>query len=108
MEMLKAFLWPGNIRQLQNVTERAMVITPEPIITANHLTKILYSRKKSQNPVEVHSIIPLQHAVQDTEKQLLQLALLKYKTLTKVAEVLGVSQPTISRLYHKLKNHINV
>jgi transcriptional regulator with PAS, ATPase and Fis domain len=108
MEMLKAHKWPGNIRQLQNVMERAMVITANQMITANDLVKILENRKKSQNPVEVHSIIPLQHAVQDTEKQLLQLALSKYNTLTKVAEVLEVSQPTISRLYNKLKNNMGM
>ncbi|WP_307410135.1 sigma 54-interacting transcriptional regulator [Neobacillus ginsengisoli] len=108
MEMLNAYKWPGNIRQLQNVTERAMVITSNQMITANDLVKILENRKKSQNPVEVHSIIPLQIAVQDTEKQLLHLALSKYNTLTKVAEVLEVSQPTISRLYNKLKNNMGV
>ena len=107
MEMLKTYKWPGNIRQLQNVTERAMVTTANPMITANDLVKILGDHKKNQNPVEVHSIIPLQHAVQATEKQLLQLALLKYKTLTKIAEVLEVSQPTISRLYNKFKNSNN-
>lgn len=103
MEMLKAYKWPGNIRQLQNVIERAMVVTADQMITANDLVNILEKRKKNHNPVEVHTIIPLNHAVQDTERQLLQLALLKYKTLTKVAEVLEVSQPTISRLYNKLK-----
>ncbi len=108
MEVLKTYKWPGNIRQLQNVTERAMVVTAEQMITANDLVKILDNRQKNQHPVEVHTIIPLQHAVQDTERQLLQLALLKYKTLTKVAEVLEVSQPTISRLYNKLKNSLQV
>lgn len=103
MEMLKAYKWPGNIRQLQNVTERAMVITANPMITANDLVKILDNRKKNQSPVEVHSIIPLHLAVQYTEKQLIDLALSKYKTLTKAAEVLEVSQPTMSRLYNKLK-----
>lgn len=82
-----------------------MVITANQMITANDLVKILDNRKKSQNPVEVRSIIPLTHAVQETEKQLLDLALSKYTTLTKVAEVLEVSQPTISRLYNKLKNN---
>ncbi|WP_066369115.1 sigma 54-interacting transcriptional regulator [Neobacillus fumarioli] len=106
MEMMKAYQWPGNIRQLQNVMERAMVVTAGQMITANDLVKILEKRKENQNPVEVHTIIPLHEAVLNTEKQLLQLALIKYKTLTKAAEVLEVSQPTISRLYKKLKNEI--
>jgi transcriptional regulator with PAS, ATPase and Fis domain len=105
MELLKAYKWPGNIRQLQNVMERAMVITANQMITANDLVKILENGTKNTKPVEVHSIIPLNHAVLETEKQLLQLVLSKYKTLTKAAEVLEVSQPTISRLYNKLKNY---
>jgi transcription initiation factor TFIIIB Brf1 subunit/transcription initiation factor TFIIB len=36
--------------------------------------------------------------------QLIQMALSKYKTITKVAEVLGVSQPTIGQRYQKLLN----
>lgn len=105
MEMLKAFHWPGNIRQLRNVTERAMVITKNQMITANDLVKILDNRKKTCGPIEVRSIIPLHQAVLETEKQLLQLALSKYKTLTKTAEILEVSQPTISRLFNKVKNY---
>jgi PAS domain S-box-containing protein len=105
LEMLKAYHWPGNIRQLRNVTERAMVITANQMITANDLVRILDNRKKTCDPVEVRSIIPLHHAVLETEKQLLRLALSEYKTLTKVAEILEVSQPTISRLFNKVKNY---
>lgn len=105
MEMLLAHRWPGNIRQLQNVIERSMVLTASQLITANELAKVLENRKKVQNPVVVHSIIPLQQALKSTEYQLIELALKKYKTLTKVAEVLEVSQPTISRHYNSFKQH---
>ncbi len=37
MALLKAFPWPGNIRQLENVMERAVVIAEEPMITVNEL-----------------------------------------------------------------------
>ena len=32
MEVLKAHDWPGNIRELQNVIERAVVLSPESIL----------------------------------------------------------------------------
>src|SRR5262249_8258327 len=35
--LLKGFAWPGNIRQLENVLERAVVIAEGPIITVNEL-----------------------------------------------------------------------
>ena len=35
--LLKGFDWPGNIRQLENVLERAVVIAEGPVITVNEL-----------------------------------------------------------------------
>lgn len=102
LEMLKAYHWSGNVRQLQNVVERAMVVTESQLITANELAKILENRNTSLLPVQVNAILPLQEAIDLTAKQLIQMALSKYKTITKVAEVLEVSQPTISRRYQKL------
>ena len=32
MEVLKAHDWPGNIRELQNVIERAVVLSPESVL----------------------------------------------------------------------------
>jgi PAS domain S-box-containing protein len=101
IEMLKAYHWPGNVRQLQNVVERAMVVTNGQLITANELNQLI-PKPTAPPPVQIHSIIPLQRAVELTETQLIQMALSKYKTLTKVAEVLEVSQPTISRRFQKL------
>jgi len=37
MHALKAYDWPGNIRELENAIERAMVVTPGPMIEKNHL-----------------------------------------------------------------------
>lgn len=103
LEMLKAYHWPGNVRQLQNIIERAMVVTTGQLITANDLTKILGNQiQQSQLPVQVNAIIPLEKAVHLTESQLIKMALSQYKTLTKVAEVLEVSQPTISRHYQRI------
>jgi PAS domain S-box-containing protein len=108
LEILRSYPWPGNIRQLQNIIERAMVISRNQVITANDLASILETRKVSQRPVEVHSIVPLNQAIQYTEQQLIRMALKKYKTLTKVAEVLEVSQPTISRHYNNLRQIIGM
>ena len=32
MEVLKAHDWPGNIRELQNFIERAVVLSPGPVL----------------------------------------------------------------------------
>ncbi|GAB7387742.1 sigma 54-interacting transcriptional regulator [Bacillaceae bacterium] len=106
IEMMKAYHWPGNVRQLQNVIERAIVVSKSDLITANELSQLLSDRhagKKTvaEKPVQVFSIIPLKKAIEMTETQLIELALAKHKTLTKVAEVLEVSQATISRRFQK-------
>ncbi|MFC7442529.1 sigma 54-interacting transcriptional regulator [Laceyella putida] len=106
LEMMKAYHWPGNVRQLQNTIERAMVVTSSELITANELAKILKNRITNLSPVQVNAIIPLQKAVELTESQLIRMVLSKYKTITKAAEVLQVSQPTISRRYQKLLNQV--
>lgn len=103
MEMFQAYDWPGNVRQLQNVIERAMVVTAGNLITANDLSKIINNRStRGQLPIQVNEIIPLKQAVEMTEAQLIQLAINQYKTITKVAQVLEVSQPTLSRRFQKL------
>ena len=37
MYALKAYDWPGNVRELENAVERAMVVTPGPLIDREHL-----------------------------------------------------------------------
>ncbi len=102
LEMLKAYHWPGNVRQLQNVIERAMVVTAGQLMMANDLSRILSSKNRNVPPVQVNQIIPLEKAIELTQYQLINMALSEYKTITKVAKVLEVSQPTMSRHIHKL------
>ncbi len=102
VETMNAYEWPGNVRELRNVVERAMAVTSSPLITANKLAEFLHKKKAAIKPVQVNSIIPLQKAIDLTESQLIHMALSRYKTITKAAEVLGVSQPTVSRRYQKL------
>jgi transcriptional regulator with PAS, ATPase and Fis domain len=108
LEMLKAFHWPGNVRQLQNVIERAMVVTAGPLIMANDLVRILSSKNRSVPPVQVNAIIPLEKAIELTEYQLIKMAISEYKTITKVAKVLEVSQPTMSRRFNKLMEKVSL
>ena len=37
LDLLKAYTWPGNIRELRNVIERAMIFCDEATIDVNHL-----------------------------------------------------------------------
>jgi transcriptional regulator with GAF, ATPase, and Fis domain len=41
MERLQSYMWPGNIRQLQNVLERAVLQTEGSLITAEQIDRML-------------------------------------------------------------------
>lgn len=53
VELLLKYNWPGNIRQLKNITEQTAIIESERLITAETLTKYLPSDQGRQYPVLV-------------------------------------------------------
>lgn len=47
MEALMAYDWPGNIRELRNAVERAMLFCDEPSIDLQHLPPEIYRRRQT-------------------------------------------------------------
>ena len=39
IEMLQRYPWPGNVRELQHAVERAVILTPDPMIRAARLRR---------------------------------------------------------------------
>lgn len=98
LEALEGYHWPGNVRELQNIIERLSVTTRAKHITDKDVLEVLYHEKIEQRKVPlVQEIIPLKEAVKEVEQQLITLAMQKFGTASRAAEVLGVSQATISR-----------
>lgn len=97
IEKLQMYSWPGNVRELQNVIERLLVTIDGNLIDTSHLPENLQMNLNRHKDVSVNRIIPLKEAVETVERDLLELAYQKYNSTTKMAEVLGVNQSTISR-----------
>lgn len=99
VEVLENYDWPGNIRELQNVIERLVVITRDNFIEGQDVLSALYGEVSEESPgrVAVHEIMPLKDALEQVETNLLSLALQKYRTAAEAAQVLGISESTISR-----------
>jgi len=55
----------------------------------------------------VTRIMPLQEAMESVEEQLILQAMNQYKTTTKAAKALGISQSSVSRKYQKILNKKN-
>ena len=97
MKKLQDMPWPGNIRELDNMIERLVLLCPTPVITEKYLIEqddTIYKRK--------NDLTSLKKAVEDTEKRILQEAYILHKDCRSIAKALDVSYVTVSR---KLKQY---
>lgn len=109
INVLEFYPWPGNVRELQNIIERLVVTADHSAIDAEFVSQFLslgYDNKKIK-PV-ITRVIPLQEAIDHVEEQLIVLAMNQYKTTTKAAKALGISQSSVSRKYQKILSEKNI
>lgn len=98
LSTLEDYEWPGNIRELRNVIERLVIVSEKAEIDIQDVYDVLWSEEpEDQNKIKITKLMPLKEAVEETERQLIELALKKYKTAKKASEYLNVSMSTISR-----------
>lgn len=94
------YKWKGNVRELVNIMERLVVISPSTLITVEQLPDHL---KKSLSPLSpsLDDHQTLKEILDKTEKEVLLNARKKYKTTIRMAKALGISQPSIVRKMKK-------
>ena len=107
MDAFKKFSWPGNIRELRNVLERAVIMAGEGAIQMSHLPYDFGVSVGSRPPApnfEPDTVrLPVGTTVSEAEKALIQLTLQHTKNnKTRAAEILGISLKT---LFNKLKEY---
>lgn len=93
--------WPGNIRELSNVMERAVVLNTSGTIHKDDLPPHLISRADERDEVQDHSTlvsIPLGISLKEMEDILIQKTLAMTKgDRSQAAKLLGVNERTIYR-----------
>ncbi|MEB3100845.1 sigma 54-interacting transcriptional regulator [Ferviditalea candida] len=105
LDLLESYSWPGNVRELQNIIERISVTAEDELIGAEQILPMLKKIAKMDAPGSgAPAIIPLKEAIQQVEENLIEMAMNRYSTTLKAAEVLGVSQSTVSRKYNEILN----
>ncbi|PTX53702.1 transcriptional regulator with PAS, ATPase and Fis domain [Melghirimyces profundicolus] len=102
LNLLEVYSWPGNIRELQNLIERLVVTAEDEIISAEFVHQFLNFNKKAKAKLIVNDLLPFHEAREYVEEQLILMALRKYKTTTKAAKALKISQSAVSRKYQKI------
>ena len=110
MQSLEAYHWPGNIRELRNLLERAAIIAGEDLIQPRHLPPAITGAAppppSAATAAESNGDamrVEVGTTVHDAERALIELTLRHTKNnKTRAAEILGISQKT---LFNKLKEY---
>ena len=98
MRVLQRYSWPGNIRELRNVIERAVILSPGEFVEAEFLPADL----SGAPPPSIHTVgLTPGMTVDEAERRLIELTLEHTRdNKTRAAEILGV---TVKTLHNKLK-----
>ncbi len=104
VDALSNYSFPGNVRELMNISERLVVMSDTELIALEDLPSQVIGSVKAGIPEELDwpETVTLQQALETVERTLLTRARERYRSQARVAEVLGVNQSTIAR---KLKRY---
>ena len=99
---LRSLPWPGNIRQLRNLVERTVLLTPSPRLHADDFrTTAAMAGETQQSDSKDTPASPA--SLDDSERRAVEAAMRTAKgNVTHAASILGVTRQT---LYRKLKKH---
>lgn len=103
LKVLEQYHWPGNIRQLENFIQRAIIFCEGLDIQAKELEKLLETESVEFKEFEFKErVVSLQKVLDETEKNVLAAAKKNCRTTREIARLLKISQPSVVR---KLKKH---
>jgi len=104
METLKGCPWPGNVRQLRNVIERAVVLTKRDMITVEDLPEELSS---SAVPTGSENTNPSKLTLKEIEIQAVKDALQACDgNKSKTAKMLGISRKALYKRLNEDENSL--
>jgi len=103
MEAMKSYSWPGNIRELRNVIERAVSLVEADAIDVDQLPEEIRFPKMGQVKMSDFPDGTLAGEMAAMEKKILERALVQtQKKMVKAAKILGISRST---LYEKCRRY---
>jgi len=106
LQMFTAYNWPGNVREMRNTLERAVIVCQGPVVEKKHLppnfgTAMPTAAAAADDPGTVR--LGVGTTVEEAERQLIMKTLdATHNNKTRAAEILGISLKT---LHNKLKEY---
>lgn len=92
---LKTYTWPGNIREMENMIERAVILADKDEIDGQALHFL---------PIEPPSTVDAQLTLDEMEKQMIEQAIRRNQgNISKTAEELGITRAALYRRLEKYK-----
>lgn len=110
MKLLQIYKWPGNIRELENLIERLVVINKEGVIRPDSLASLLGIEKYdfTNNISKTKSKkLKLKDAVRSLEREMIADVISECGSVNKAAAVLGLSQPALWKKCKVLNINVN-
>ena len=111
LSMLMSYDWPGNIRELENVIERAIILSKGPVIIPEDFPDSLHQQKTTEVPGHENNNLNLKDALKSPERDLILQALETANwNRNKAAAILGINRTTLYKkmqAYNLLKNNLD-
>ena len=97
LDLLLKYSWPGNVRQLENVIRRAVLMTNSDVIHLEHLPEELRPKEKFEMPD-----VSVGMTLEEIEKEWI-IKTLEHNNdnVTKSAKMLGIGRRTLQNKFKK-------
>jgi len=103
LQILATYPWPGNIRQLENVVQHAVLLSTGTQLVPAHLPSPVREHLATLNRPPAGAPDSLRHSREDSERAIIQQVLEKHNfSRARAAKALGISRVT---LYKKMKKY---
>ncbi len=114
MKVLLQYVYPGNVRELSNIMERAVALSMGLKLKVSDLPQeiIEMTNKEKQKEIQIHNIHPMEHltisfgeSLKEIERRVILFTLERLKGhRKKTADILGISERGLREKINKYKN----
>jgi DNA-binding NtrC family response regulator len=92
LELLMAYSWPGNVREMENVLQQTLLLSPFAVVLPENLPEHFQQQKENKEDAALSNISPLEEAERD---KILQTLKETSWNQTKTAHLLDIDRKTL-------------